>query len=100
MRTTDSTDPAPLLTEQVALPSGGTSDGVTPEAPSALPGTKRIRGSLARLSFWSAALFPVLYVALLLPGTVATRELLLLGLVATHALALLGGRSYLGTASS
>lgn len=100
MTTTDSTDPPSLLAEQVTPPSAGTSDGVTPEASPALPGTKRVRGSLVRLSFWSAVLFPVLYVALLLPGTVATREPLLLGLVATHVLAIVGGRSYLGTASS
>ena len=100
MRTTDSTDPAPLVAERVAPPPGGASDGATPEAPPVLPGVKRIRGSLVRLSFWSAVLFPGLYVALLLPGTVATRELLLLGLLVTHVLTLLGGRSYPGSTSS
>lgn len=103
MTTTDSTDPASLLTEQVAPPSGGTTDGTTSAAPEELPTlpvTRWIRGALERFSFWSAVLLPVLYGALLLPGTVATRELFLIGLVAAHVLALIGGRSYLGTASS
>ena len=103
MTTTDSTDPVSLLTEQVAPPSEGPTGGATSDAPEELPAppvTRWIRGSLERFSFWSAVLLPVLYGALLLPGTIATRELLLVGLVAVHVLALVGGRSYLGTASS
>lgn len=57
--------------------------------------TRRIRTPLAALSFWSAIVFPVLYLALFVRGIETTTGLgVFLGLFGLHVLALIGGRNY------